>query len=265
VVIGTQFGADRTKLEIFDLARGTRTAVGGSTEPVWSVDGRMVYASSGNRPLGGLVRQVSDASLPADTLLRLPSGDAWPTSVSPDGNWLAFYGATLGVGDGGEASDINDLLFIDLATKKVRRVQLPGEQRGARFSPDGRWVAYESRESGQHQVHLRPWPAMDANYLISVGGGTEPAWSFDGRELFYRNQNEVLTVSITVRGTTVERTPPRVLFSGVFNRDQYGDQSYDVGRDGRFLMLRPLPGARVEFRVALNWIADVRARLDRGQ
>jgi serine/threonine-protein kinase len=265
LVVGIQLPRDRTKLQVFNLDSRTRTAVGGSTEPVWSADGQTLFASAGNRPLGGLVSQRADASLGADTLLRLESGDAWPTSTSPDGRWLAFYGATLGVGDGGDASDSNDLLFMDLTTRDVRRIRLPGVQRGARFSPDGRWVAYESSETGTREVHLRPWPAMDANYVISSGGGTEPAWSPNGRDIYYRHQSEVIAVALTVRGTAVERAPPRVLFSGVYNRDEWGDQSYDVAPDGRFLMMRPLPGGRVELRVALNWIAEVRARLERGK
>jgi serine/threonine-protein kinase len=154
---------------------------------------------------------------------------------------------------------------MDLTTRDVRRIRLPGVQRGARFSPDGRWVAYESSETGTREVHLRPWPAMDANYVISSGGGTEPAWSPNGRDIYYRHQSEVIAVALTVRGTAVERAPPRVLFSGVYNRDEWGDQSYDVAPDGRFLMMRPLPGGRVELRVALNWIAEVRARLERGK
>jgi serine/threonine-protein kinase len=264
LVVGTQLRGDSTSLHVMDLRRRTRTPVGGYTEPVWSADGRYVITSTGNRPHGGLLMQVADGSRPPDTLLTLASGDAWPTSVSPDGRWLAYYGATLGVGDGGDEADPNDLLFMELATRESRRVRLPGYQRGARFSPDGRWIAYESTESGRDEIHLRPWPALDANHQISTAGGTEPAWSPDGRELYYRHGEEVLAVGITVRDDAVEKAPPRLLFSGVFNRDQYGDQSYDVAPDGRFLMLRPLPGRRVEFRVALNWLADVRARLDRG-
>jgi serine/threonine-protein kinase len=264
LVVGTQLQGDSTSLHVMDLGRRTRTPVSGYTEPVWSADGRRVITSTGNRPLGGLIMQVADGSRPPDTLLALASGDAWPTSVSPDGRWLAYYGATLGVGDGGDEADPNDLLFMELATRESRRVRLPGYQRGARFSPDGRWVAYESTESGRDEVHLRPWPAMDANHRISTAGGTEPAWSPDGRELYYRHGDEMLAVGITVRDDAVEKAPPRLLFSGVFNRDQYGDQSYDVAPDGRFLMLQPLPGRRVEFRVALNWIAEVRSRLARG-
>jgi eukaryotic-like serine/threonine-protein kinase len=265
LVLAIERPQDQASLNVIDLARHTRTAVGGATEPVWSADGRSLFSSAGNRPFGGLLNQVADASLAPDTLLQLESGDAWPTSASRDGRWLAFYGATLGAGKGGDASDPNDLWFMELSTRQVRRIRLPGGQRGARFSPDGRWVAYESTESGREEVHVRPWPAMDANYLISIGGGTEPTWSPDGRELYYRRLDEVVSVGITVRGSSVERAPPRVLFSGVFYRDEMGDQSYDVGPDGRFLMMRPVSGSRVELRVALNWIADVRARLERGQ
>jgi eukaryotic-like serine/threonine-protein kinase len=252
-------------LNAFDLARRTTTRLGGTTEPVWSADGRHVFASSGNRPLGGIVIQLGDGSRAPDTLLSVETGDAWPTAVSPDGRWLAFYGATLGVGEGDAASDPNDLTFLELTRRDIRRIRLGGAQRGARFSPDGRWVAYESTESGREEVHLRPWPSMDANFLVSGGGGNEPTWSPDGREIYYRRGTEMLAVAITRRGAGLDRAPPRVLFTGVFHRDPWGDQSYDVAPDGRFLMMRPLPGGRVELRVALNWIADVQARLDRAR
>jgi eukaryotic-like serine/threonine-protein kinase len=258
-------GSERTNLHVVELRRRTSTSLGGYTEPVWSIDGRRVYTSRGNRPFGGLLVHVADGSMPPDTLLRLESGDAWPTSVSPDDRWLAYYGATLGVGADGAADDPNDILFMDVESRETRRVRLPGSQRGARFSPDGKWVAYESSETGRDEVHVRPWPAMDANYRVSNGGGSEPAWSPRGDELYFRNRNDVLAVDIATRDGALERSAPRVLFSGVFNRDHYGDQSYDVAPDGRFLMMRPLPGHRVELRVALNWIAEVRARLDRAR
>jgi eukaryotic-like serine/threonine-protein kinase len=258
-------GSERTNLHVVELRRRTTASLGGYTEPVWSGDGRRVYTSRGNRPLGGLLVQVADGSMPPDTLLRLESGDAWPTSVSPDDRWLAYYGATLGVGADGAADDPNDILFMDVESRETSRVRLPGAQRGARFSPDGKWVAYESTESGREEVHVRPWPGMDATYRISNDGGSEPAWSPRGDELYFRHRNDMLAVEIAERDGALERSAPRVLFSGVFNRDQYGDQSYDVAPDGRFLMMRPLPGHRVELRVALNWIAEIRARLERVQ
>jgi len=252
-------------IAVSDLARHTTTRLDGSTEPVWSPDGSRVYMSTGNRPLGGLVEQVADGSRPPDTLLALDRGDSWPTSTSPDGQWLAYYGATLGSGDAGDVGDPNDLFFLDLPNRESRRVRLSGSQRGARFSPDGRWVAYQSTESGREEVHVRPWPAMDANFPVSAGGGTEPIWSRDGGELYYRHGDDVLAVGITVQDGRLQRTSPRVLFSRSLFHDFSGDLSWDLGPDGRFVMLRPVPGGRATVHVALNWIDDVRARLEGGR
>jgi eukaryotic-like serine/threonine-protein kinase len=247
------------------LRNGATTRVAGGGEPVWSLDGRHVFTSRGNRPLGGLIMHIADGSLAPDTLLALDRGDAWPTGVSPDGRWLAYYGATLGAGEGSDATDPNDLLFMDLTTRESRRIRLPGAQRGARFSPDGRWVAYQSTESGGEEVYVRPWPDVDARYQVSTDGGFEPIWAADGKTLFYRHRDAVLEVPITLRDGVIERAAPRVLFTGNFNIDRSGDQSYDIAPDGRFLMLRPVPGGRMDLQVALNWIDDVRARLDRAR
>jgi Tol biopolymer transport system component len=209
--------------------------------------------------------QLADGSQAPDTLLALDRGDSWPTDASTDGRWLAYYGATLGSGTGSDLTDPNDLFFLDLDRRESRRIRLPGVQRGARFSPDGRWVAYQSSESGREEVYVRPWPAMDANFLVSNQGGTEPMWSRDGRELYYRNQSEVLAVTVSAQGARIDRSTPRLLFSGAFALDGSGDQSYDLAPDGRFMMLRPVAGSRATVQVALNWITEVRARLDRAQ
>jgi Tol biopolymer transport system component len=209
--------------------------------------------------------QLADGSQAPDTLLALDQGDSWPTDASADGRWLAYYGATLGSGTGSDLTDPNDLFFLDLDRRESRRIRLPGVQRGARFSPDGRWVAYQSSESGREEVYIRPWPAMDASFLVSNQGGTEPVWSRDGRELYYRNQSEVLAVTVSAQGARIDRSTPRLLFSGAFALDGSGDQSYDLAPDGRFMMLRPVAGSRATVQVALNWITEVRARLDRAQ
>jgi serine/threonine-protein kinase len=263
-IVASHSTRDRA-LAVTDLVRGTTTSLAGATEPVWSPDGSRVFTSTGNRPAGGLVVQDADGSRPPDTLLALDRGDSWPTSVSPDGRWLAYYGASLGSGDERDALDPKDLFFLDLTNRESRRVRLPGAQRGARFAPDGRWVAYQSSESGREEVHVRPWPAMDANFPISAGGGTEPLWSPDGGELYYRRGDEVLVVGIAVQDGRLQRTSPRVLFSRRLFHDFSGDISWDLGPGGRFLMLRPVPGGRATVHVALNWIDDVRARLERGR
>jgi serine/threonine-protein kinase len=252
-------------IRIDDLRTGTRVAMAGYTEPVWMPDGRAIITSLGNRPEGGLGMQLADASQGIDTLLVMSDGDSWPTDVSRDGKWLAWYGATFGEGPAAEATDPNDLFIMDIAKRESRRIPLAGEQRGARFSPDGRWLAYQSTESGRQGIHIRPFPSLDANWVISTDGGEEPAWSPDGRTLYYRQRDAVIAVGLTFRGATLDRAPARELFKGTYLRDHYGDVSWDVASDGRFLMLRPVRGSRLQVEVMLNWIEEVRARLDRAE
>jgi len=253
-------GDDR--VNVIDLQARTTYRMQGRTEPTWAPDGRSLYMSLGNRPHGGLGRQVPDGSRPIDTLVAFPADDAWPTDVSRDGRWLAWYGA--GDSDSGNASDPNDLDFMDLTDRQSRRVVIAGSQKGPRFSRDGRWVAYQSTESGASAIHVRPWPTLDANYVVSDTGATEPAWSPDGRELYYRQGNSFMAVSLSLADSgTLRRTEPRELFRGNYPADQYGDQSYDVAPDGRFLLLRAVRAAPVDISVTLNWIEEIRARLDR--
>jgi serine/threonine-protein kinase len=247
------------------LRSQTRSRVAGFTEPVWSADGRHVFTSRGNRPLGGLIMHIADGSLAPDTLLALDRGDAWATATSPDGRWLAYYGATLGSGEGSDPTDPNDLFFLDLGDRQSRRIRIGGGQKGARFSPDGQWVAYQSTEDGDEDVYVRPWPALEGKYQISTDGGTEPVWAPDGRTLYYRRGAEVVEVPITVQGGAIQRAAPTVLFTGNFFSVPTGDQSWDIDAGGRFLMLRPVPGARLDLNVTLNWIDEVRARLERAR
>lgn len=235
------------------------------SEPVWTPDGRRVIQSWGNRPFGGLLSQVADGSRAPDTLLALKDGDSWPTSISTAGAWLAYYGSSLGSADNNFLTDPGDLYFMKLDSKEVQRFPLPGFQKGGRFSPDMRWVAYESGESGRTEVHVRPWPALDANYVVSKGGGTEPVWSPDSRTIYFRNRDRMKAASVLPSDGAFSPGPIRTLFTGTFRHDLYGDQSYDLARDGRFLLLRPVTGGRPLVQVALNWIAEVRARVERGQ
>jgi hypothetical protein len=106
---------------------------------------------------------------------------------------------------------------------------------------------------------------MDARYPISDDGGAEPLWSPDGRTLYYRHGNAVMQAPIPVRDGAIERAAPTTLFTGNFGTDGFGDLSWDIAADRRFLMLRPVAGERIDVRVALNWIDDIRARLARAQ
>jgi Tol biopolymer transport system component len=257
LAIGTARG-----MEVVDLDRRASWLMDGLTEPVWTPDGQYVIMSNGDRPRAALHRQVADGSRPADTLLIVADGDAYPTSVSPDGAWLAYYGQRDAVDENAVRSELSDLYFMELKTRVSRRLALPGGQFGARFSPNQRWVAYTSEEDGRQQVQIRDWPALASRYVVSNDGGRVPVWSNDGRTLYYRRRDDMMAVTIGEAGGVLTVSPPRVHFSGRYRYDPSGDQDYDIAPDGRFVMVKSRGGDRVVIDVTLNWIADVKARLD---
>jgi hypothetical protein len=161
------------------------------------------------------------------------------------------------------AQDLSDIFVLDRGTGERRRHALPGDQKGGRLSPDSTWLAYETTEGDRTHVHVVSFPALDRDYTVSVDGGQEPAWSADGKELFYRRGADVMRVTVPARSEPVTWPPPDVLFSGSYAYDDTGDQSYDVAPDGRFLMMRPRESGGVTVHVVLGWIAEVEARLRR--
>jgi hypothetical protein len=135
------------------------------------------------------------------------------------------------------------------------------------FSPNGRWVAYTSNESGRWEVYVRPFPGPGGKVQISSEGGTEAVWSRSGRELFYRNGVRMMAVAVT-QDPTFSAAKPRLLFEGRYEMGPVpGMTNYDVSRDGeRFLMLKTPQGAAAPpLDVVLNWFGDVSRRAPSGK
>jgi hypothetical protein len=132
----------------------------------------------------------------------------------------------------------------------------PGQVNGPRFSPDGKWLAYSSDETGRSEVYVRPFPTLDAKWSISSEGGTNPVWSPDGRELFYRSGPRMMVADVATTPTFAAR-PPRVLFEGPFFVDFIGDIDFDVAPDGQhFVMMLVEPAAQPRLRVLTHWSPD---------
>jgi serine/threonine-protein kinase len=131
---------------------------------------------------------------------------------------------------------------------------------GGKFSPDGRWIAYISDESGQYEAYVRPYPGPGGKWQVSTQGGGEVIWSRDGSELFYRNGNKWMAVAVSLEpGFKVET--PRGLFEGPYV--DVGGVSFDAAPDGRrFLLLEPAaPESPItHLNVVLNWFEDVRQK-----
>ncbi len=136
----------------------------------------------------------------------------------------------------------------------------PFQERSPQFSPDGRWLAYLSDETGQDEVYVVPYPGPGRKVVISTSGGREPVWSRDGRELFYRTPDELMVVAFET--ATGQAGVPTVLFADGYARDASPgavSANYDVTPDGeRFIMVGDADGATLgAIRVVLNWLDEL--------
>ena len=179
------------------------------------------------------------------------------TSISPDGK-LAF--GTLSVT--GNA----DIGIIELQGERNITVFLetPFDEGQPAISPDGRWVAYLSPESGRQEIYVRPFPGPGGKWQISTEGGVAPVWARNGRELFYASSptGQLMAVDITTEPTFQAGTPRVVLEEGF--RLVAGTQgaNYDVSPDGqRFLMVQGGEANLTQLNVVLNWFEELKERV----
>jgi serine/threonine-protein kinase len=145
----------------------------------------------------------------------------------------------------------------------------PADENNGVISPDGRWLAYNSDESGRDEVYVRPFPGVEtARQQVSTGGGTRPLWSRAGRELFYYVAPDTI-MAVPVRlGTDVVLGRPAVVIKGPYAVAAVPGRHYDVSVDGqRFLLLKDATSpntrqaAEPELRVALNWFEELKAKV----
>ena len=238
---------------VLDLVRGTQTKLslgdGEDETPAWSPDGRWVAWSTGRDDRRVILRKRADGSGAEEVLWSGPE-HAHVTAFAPDGRSIFFEKQTL---------DMNtDVWLVPVDVPGEERVVLgtPFNEIGARLSPDGRWLAYVSDETGTGQVYVQPFPALDARYPISSAGGTEPVWSRDGTRLFYRSGPDLWAVTAGTGATFEAGIPERLIEAP--NRGK-GDThtSFDVASDGRFLIVGDQTRASETLTVILNWTEEL--------
>jgi eukaryotic-like serine/threonine-protein kinase len=146
-------------------------------------------------------------------------------------------------------------------------VQTQFKQATPVFSPDGHWLAYTSNESGRFEVYVQSFPGPGARWQISINGGDQPVWARNGRELFYREENKMMSVAVTTRSTFSVGTRTLVFAGPYQHSPSLGPADYDVSPDGRqFLMIQPSlqePTA-TQINVVLNWFEELKPRVGRG-
>jgi hypothetical protein len=231
-------------------------------QPVWSPDGSSVIFSRFERGVGAWYRRAADLADDEELLFRTRDPGA-VSSISPDGRFLLFTGPLPGPGD----IQAVDLERVPEAREAIPIVNTQFFEVNARFSPDGRWIAYASNDSGEFEVYVRPFnpdaqpgesPAAGGRVMVSKGGGTGAGaiWRADGEELFYISTDGMMTaVPVSTAVTFSVSGPPRPLF-----RLPTTTVFFDVSRDGqRFLI--PVPegaGTSVPpYKVVLNWTSTL--------
>jgi serine/threonine-protein kinase len=249
-------------LWVIDLERGARTRVtNGQTSRLfpytWTPDGREILFSS--RSATEIQRVPADGSGRPVVVLG-GQHQQWPTSWSAVAQGLAYY-----VNNPGAARDLWVLPARPGAAPSLL-LGTPFQERAGVFSPDGRWLAYVSDESGRDEVYVRPYPGPGRVFAVSSNGGTQPVWSRQAPELFYRDLASGDLVVVPVRtGESLSAGAPQRLFGD----DEFvlemgggagGNPTYDVDAGGRrFVMLQATP-IPAEVHVVTNWFSEL-ARL----
>jgi Tol biopolymer transport system component len=227
---------------------------------VWTPDGKRITFST--NPKGGPLNiywLLADGSGGLERLTTSQYLNA-PMSWSPDGKLLAFFEVN--------PTTQRDIWVLRMSDRKLLPfLQTPFNEAVPRFSPDGRWLAYISDESGRYEIYVQSYPGPGGKWQISTEGGTEPAWNGNGRELFYRNGDKMMAVDITTQPGFAAGTP-RMLFEGRYERAPFPSTNYDVSPDGqRFLMLKPnesADAAPTQINVVLNWFEELKRRVPTG-
>ena len=248
---------------LYSLTRSTSSrlgADGSSQTPIWTPDGKRLTYRATRGGTRNIFWRAADGS---GTEERLTTGEGLqtPGSWSPDGQVLAYS-------DSGPTTAIG-IWTLRLTDRKAQAfLQTRFNEEAPAFSPDGHSLAYASNESGRFEVYVQPYPGPGGKWQVSTGGGNEPVWNRNGRELFYRSDDKMMAAEVTTR-PSFSAVKPRMLFQ----RPRWnmsiisGMPSYDVSPDGqRFIILIPgdQESAPAQLNVVQNWFEELKRKVPTG-
>jgi serine/threonine protein kinase len=262
IALQANSGVLNADISIYHLDRRTlerRTNSGRAFNPVWARD-KLIFRE-GNLPSSALMSMRSDATAAEAVPLTAsePGAIRYPMAASPDGSVLVGTQGLTALGADNQAFQL-PLLETSAGSKPTPFLDRRGSKLNLRFSPDGQWVAYEFRESARPEIWVAPFPGPGGMQQVARDG-TQPRWSPDGRELFFKSGTRMMSVEVETKPTFRLIGMPKMLF----DYPSTPSLAYDVASDGRFLMIKyagvePSPGSG-EIEVALNWTEELKQRV----
>ncbi|GAB4325125.1 MAG: hypothetical protein Kow0074_18560 [Candidatus Zixiibacteriota bacterium] len=248
---------------VFDLERNVKTRLTfdprNDMSPVWSPNGKFIYYASFQTGNFDIYRKNASGAGDA-TLIYHSTKSKWPISMSRDGRTLIVHG----IGDVGIGDDIWSLPIDPVTGDAVGELtpfqQTEFDEDDAHLSPDGRWLAFSSNETGRYEVYVRPFPGPGGKWQISNTGGDFSYWSDDGRELFYiAADGAVMVVEVDGRGSSFRAGEPRRLFG---TKTFSTNSPWSVTSDGQKFIVVSLGVGEAENRidVVVNWTSEVESR-----
>jgi serine/threonine-protein kinase len=245
-----------SQVYVYDLARGTNSRLTGegiAIRPIWAPDGKRLLFGWKKSLAFSLFWQPYDGSSPMERLTT-SEYEQWPGSWSSDGKTVALVEGHPDTG--------SDIAVLDVPSGRMTPfLNSQFDETFPDFSPDGRWIAYSSDESKRDEVYVRAFPGPGMKQQVSSEGGEEPLWARNGKQLFYRRQDQVWVVDVRTDGGFA-MSKPRLLFE----KPGYGSgnpiRAYDLSLDSqRFLMVKVeqrKPTPVTEMTLVLNWLEELK-------
>jgi serine/threonine protein kinase/Tol biopolymer transport system component len=249
----TDLDGRRTDIWAHELA-GSAAArltfdLGNDQTPVWSPDAEQIVFISNQTGRSQLYLKNADGSGSEEEVADLGASSGNPWDWSRDAKYILFRKA-------------NELWYLSWPGREAKPLsQAKWTVRNAQFSPDGRWMAYASNETGSWEIYVSPFPGVKGKWQVSSAGGQEPRWRQDGKELFYLSPDGKMMAAAVTTGASFKAGSPVALFQThrrqpVSSQDQF---SYDVRADGqKFLVITKVDEANAApLSVLLNWASEI--------
>ncbi|HUK87068.1 MAG TPA: hypothetical protein VLT85_05340, partial [Terriglobales bacterium] len=244
---------------VVDLERKTRSRITfdgkGDNLPVWWPDGKSLVFAANWVGVPHLYRKAADGSGTAEKLLETPEVREVPSSVSGDGRYVAYNRVDA------KSNTKNDVWALPMFGdgKPFPLANTEFNEVVPMISPNGKWLAYMSDESGRFEVYIRPFPAGEGKWQVSSGGGELPHWRKDGKELIFATlDQQMMAVEVGESGASVALGVPHALFK--FNAVSGPDGPFAVSGDDQRFLLNRLSGdsAPAPLTLVTNWTAELK-------